>query len=393
MSRRDYSAACNLAERALALAMPDEIDAILEIDRLEALVGLGRIERGIAAADAAANRAAVLGDRVAELSLRVAETASGMFIDPDGWDGRMETLLEQALPELEIAGDDLGLYVAYAAAGLVALNRGRADEQIKALERSLVHARRLGSPHYDEWVMLADAHFYGRTPVPEMLSWLDEQEAYGHRHHELSLCRASALAMLGRTDAARALIAEVRGELRERGDLMELAIVAHWPAYVELLAGNPSGADGYLAEAFDFLEVHGERGIRSTLAANRALAYYDLGRLGEADAWAARAAELAGGPDVFTQLAETRVRAKVLARLGEDVTAEQLARECVALAEGTDFLNAQGDAHHDLSEVLGRVGKAEEAASALRQAHARYERKGNVVMAERVQAKSASLHL
>jgi tetratricopeptide (TPR) repeat protein len=198
--------------------------------------------------------------------------------------------------------------------------------------------------------------------------------------------------MLGRTDEARALIAEVRTELRERGGLMELAIGAHWPAYVELLAGNPSGAEQCLAEAFDFLEEHGERGIRSTLAANLAIACYDLGRLEEADAWAARAAEVAGGPDVFTQLAETRVRAKVLARLGEDETAEQLAHECVALAEGTDFLNAQGDAHFDLSEVLVSAGKAEAAVSALLQAQARYDNKGNVVMADRVRSKLAQFH-
>jgi tetratricopeptide (TPR) repeat protein len=392
MSRRDYSAALNLAERALALATPDELDTPLEIDRVDALVGLGRLETGLCVAHEAADRAAVFGGRVAELSLRVVEFMLGMFTDPEGWEERMETLLEQALPELEMAGDDLALYLAYSATGLVAINRGQADAQVKALERSLVHARRLGSPRYDAWVLLADGHFYGSTPVPAMLAWLDEHEISGSRHHQLRLCRASALAMLGSMDEARSLIADVRGELRECGNLMELAVGSHWPSYVELLASNPARAEQYLAEAFDFLQQHGERGIRSSVAAHRAIASYDLGKVEEARVWADRAAELAGVFDPFTHLAEMRVRAKVLARLGEDEIAEGLARECVALAQRTDFVNAQGDAHCDLAEVLTLVGKAEEGASALGQAQGCYERKGNLVMADRVRARLADLN-
>ena len=73
-------------------------------------------------------------------------------MQPEGWEERVETVLEQALPELEAAGDDLGLYLAHSLAGLDAINRGRADELIEAVERSLVHSRRLGSPHYELWV-------------------------------------------------------------------------------------------------------------------------------------------------------------------------------------------------------------------------------------------------
>ena len=41
--RRDFTAALNLVERALALVRPGEIDAALEIDRIEALAGSGRM--------------------------------------------------------------------------------------------------------------------------------------------------------------------------------------------------------------------------------------------------------------------------------------------------------------------------------------------------------------
>ena len=391
LSRRDFAAALNLAERGLALATKDEIDLVLEVDRIEALAGSGRIKAGLTAAHETADRAAASGDRIAELSVRLQEFSLSMFVEPEGWEERMETLLEQALPELEAAGDDLALYLAHSAAGLVAMNRGQADASIKALGRVVVHARQLGSPHYDFWVLLADAHFYGATSVPEILIWLDEQEASGRRHHKLRLCRAGALAMLGSFDEARAVIAEVRSELLDRGNLMDLSVDAGWPSQVELLADNPSGAEQYLAEAFDFLEQRGERGIRATVAAQRAVALYELGWLEQADAWVGKSAELCDDFDLITELLAGRVRAKVLARRGEHETAERLARKSVALAEGTDFLNDQAGAYADLAEVLELAGRRDEASAALEQALTLYERKRNLAMAERVRARLAVL--
>ena len=92
----------------------------------------------------------------------------------------------------------------------------------------------------------------------------------------------------------------------------------------------------------------------------------------------------------MTQMLSRQVRAKVLARRGEHAEAERLAREAVAIGEGTDALNWQGDAHADLAEVLLLGGKAEEAAAALEQALDRYERKGNLVMARRMRDRMAA---
>ena len=79
------------------------------------------------------------------------------------------------------------------------------------------------------------------------------------------------------------------------------------------------------------------------------------------------------------------------ARRGEHAEAERLAREAVAISDETDMLDAQGDAYADLGEVLLLAGKPDEAAAALEQALARYERKENIVMAERVRARLAEL--
>jgi alkanesulfonate monooxygenase SsuD/methylene tetrahydromethanopterin reductase-like flavin-dependent oxidoreductase (luciferase family) len=81
----------------------------------------------------------------------------------------------------------------------------------------------------------------------------------------------------------------------------------------------------------------------------------------------------------------------VLARRGEHGEAEWIAREAVAISGDTDWLDAQGDAYADLAEALSLAGRPEEAAEALEQALARYERKGNVVMAGRTRDRLKAL--
>jgi tetratricopeptide (TPR) repeat protein len=86
-----------------------------------------------------------------------------------------------------------------------------------------------------------------------------------------------------------------------------------------------------------------------------------------------------------------QARAKVLARRGEHVEAERLAREAVNLGDRTEMLNDSANAYVDLAEVLALGGQTADAASALEEALARYARKGNVVSARRAQARLDSL--
>ena len=53
------------------------------------------------------------------------------------------------------------------------------------------------------------------------------------------------------------------------------------------------------------------------------------------------------------------------------------------LSERSDDISQRGDALVDLAAVLDRAGRASDAATALRDAIALYERKGNVVSADR----------
>jgi tetratricopeptide (TPR) repeat protein len=198
--------------------------------------------------------------------------------------------------------------------------------------------------------------------------------------------------MLGRFDEARAILAEARAELAERGGGIWLATLMSQSSVVfELLAGDPAAAAELGQEGCRLLDELGERGYLSTSAGNLAQALYALDRLEEADTWTGRAAELGASDDVSTQMLWRQVRAKVLARRGEYAEAERLARDAVAIGEETDMLNAQGDTHADLAEVLLLAGKADQAVAALEQAIAHYERKGNIVSAQRTRAQLAEV--
>jgi dipeptidyl aminopeptidase/acylaminoacyl peptidase len=85
--------------------------------------------------------------------------------------------------------------------------------------------------------------------------------------------------------------------------------------------------------------------------------------------------------DADAQIHWRRVRAKILAHLGEHEDALVLATQAAELARRTDDLDRTGRAVLDLAEVLRLAGRADEAAAAAREAAETFERKGNVMLA------------
>jgi class 3 adenylate cyclase/tetratricopeptide (TPR) repeat protein len=394
LGREDMPAALNLLERALALAPSDEIDIALEVDRLSALFYSGQTRAAYLAAGRLAERAAAAGDRVAELSAQIEEGVLRLFVEPERAAEELAALVDAARPVLEDAGDDFALYIAYRGLAWVDFYRARMDAGLEALDRVLFYARRTGLPHYEArlWALLAACRYYGSTPVSELLSWLDGQEAANVRDPMLRAFRAGGLSMLGRFEEARAIESDVRAELADRGSTINLAgVTAHGGAELELLAGDPAAAVEFGEEGCRLFEEAGERGMLSTAAGMLAQALYTLGRLDAAERRAIQATELGASDDAITQMLSKQVRAKVLARSGEHAEAERLAREAVAVGSEAEMPNSLGDAHSDLAEVLELAGRCEEAAAEVAKALALYERKGNVVMSERARARMARL--
>ena len=389
--RSDFGAAVNLFERAAALVPSAEADLELESDLIDALLSAGRGREALLRADALVARAASAGDRVGELLARVKAGTLRSTLEPEGATENLAAILEEALPVFRAAADDLALCIGYEGLGWVATTRGRMDAGVDAWDQAAAHARRAGRK--DEFVgMRASVRLWGTTPVTELLGWLDEHQPRDRMDHRLGASRAWALAMVGRVDEARAILAESRAQLAERGGAWELGVLNGLESVsVELLAGDPRAAATYGAEGCSLLERQGERGVLSSAAGLLGQALYELDRLDAADEWAGRAAEIGGSDDLLTQHLWRRVRAKVLARRGEHAEAEQLAREAVTISEKTDQLVVQGDVYVDLAEVLSLAGRPEEAAAALRQALGCYRLKGNLVSGQRAETRLAQL--
>ena len=392
LMRQDYGAAVNLLERALALVPSDELDIGLAIDRAEALFLGGNLEEACRSLSAAADRAAAEGDEKSALLARIEETYLRIDVTPEGVAGELDSLIATALPVFEASGDDFALYLVHSARAMVAHQRGWMDEELRARERSLLHARRTGLAHLGGWTLpwLASSRFRGTTPIPELLAWLDEQEASGAQHPYVRAFRSTALGMLGRLEEARTVLARVRTELADRGAKLQLAVTtAQLGVELELLACDPGAAVMLGEEGCRLLEQAGERSYLSTALGYLGQAQWALGRAEAAEDCASRALSLGASDDALTQTLARQVRAKTTAMRGEHAEAEQLAREAVRLADATDLLNVQADAYSDLAGVLSLAGKPEQAAAALKQALERYGRKGNVVMADRTRERIA----
>ena len=334
-------------------------------------------------------RAAAAGDRVGELCASIQDALIRASLGQEGATEELATLAEHALPVFEAARDDVALHLAYGALGQVANARAQMDAMFRAYEEAALHARRAGLP--DRFVgWRHTARFAGTTPLSELLMWQNEQGAAERQHVWVRARRAEALAMLGRVDEARAILSELRADLIDRGSVVTLAeIDSEVSVDIELLAGDPAAAVEFGEEAFRLLDEVGKRSGQSVALLAEAL-YVD-GRLDEAQAWANRAEELGASDDPVTQLRWRAVRAKVLSCRGEHAEAERLAREAVALSNETDQLDTQGDAYADLAEVLVLADRPEQAAEALEQALARYERKEDLVKAARARDRLAAL--
>ena len=390
-ARHDYRAAAGLLDRAAGFLAKGAIDLALETILADALFETGKAAEAIQHADALAGRARAAGDRAAEFCARIQAGCFRTFVEPEGATGRLAALVDEAMPVLETAGSDVALYIAYYARSQIAVMGVELDAMVEALDRAIAHAGPVGfNPMISGW--LSTGRVYGTTPVLSALAWLDEEEARQPWNVLVRRDRAPALAMLGRFDEARAILTAARGELADRGAQVQAAVTdGILRTEVELLAGDPGAAARIGEDGCRLLGELGERSFRSTAVGWVARAYYELERLEDADRWARQAAELGATDDLLTQMFWRQVRAKVLARRGELAEAVRLAQEAVAIGGPIQAPNWQGDSYADLAEVLSLAGRRDEAAAAFREALARYERKGNLVMTERMRARLLAL--
>jgi tetratricopeptide (TPR) repeat protein len=359
-------------------------------DLTDALILAGNFERADQVTTAAIEAA---GDSRHGLVASLMRADIRTFTEPEGSLERLRDVAEHALPELENARDDNGLARAWAAIAWTHHLAMRFEAAIDAFERAFTHARRTGDERQanQALIQIGIDLIYGPTPAEEAIKRCEAvlEDASISRWGEMGFMDALAVheAMLGHFDAARELIERVRAMTEDLGLARGLPFIlrAEHGWIVETLAGDAAAAEDEIRAAYEVLErwKMGEKGLLSTHAARLAQSLYAQQRYVEAEDYTKISERAGASDDIATQMFWRQVRAKTLARRGEDGAAEDLAREAVALAEPTDALDIRADALVDLAEVLRLVGRKDEPKGVLEDALRLYERKGNVVSAAR----------
>jgi ATP/maltotriose-dependent transcriptional regulator MalT len=197
---------------------------------------------------------------------------------------------------------------------------------------------------------------------------------------------ANAKAMQGRIEEAEELVARWRLAVAELGDsiwLFAIHLGFIW------LADDPVAAERELRPGYEALERIGEKSHFSSVSGLLARAVCAQGRYDEADRISRESEEAARPNDIHAHILWRMTRSQVLAHRGELESAERLAREAVAFAAESDFLDSHGDALLELAEVMRLTGRPTEAIRVVREAERLYTLKGNVVSAARAHARLA----
>jgi class 3 adenylate cyclase/predicted ATPase len=395
LERSDTAGAINLLERAVKLLPLDDPERLALLPSLGfALTQAGELGPAEEVLSSAIELAGESGDRRAELEAVVERVALRLISQPESLEALLREI-DKAIPVLDSLGDDRALGRAWYLIGLARYIWGcRFAEGEQALERALNHARRAGDRRQQGEIRthLWYAAWVGPTPVPDAISRCNEilGELESDRLVEAGALRAlaSLRARQGDFVEARQLLVRAREAYDELGmRLVSAAIGAFGAGDIEALAGDYEAAERELRIGYNALERMGDKGYMSGVAGFLGGVLYVQGRYDEAEHYADLCRHGSISDDVWLDVMQLSIRAKVLARRGEHAKAEVLAREAVTVAEKTDGLDIRAGAALDLADVLQLAGRAEESTGPIETAIALYQRKGNIVMAERARTR------
>lgn len=384
--RSDLPTAIGLLERVSRLLPTDDPRRTALLAELgAALIECGRLTEAGCVLNEAGRLAAAADNECVASHVLVQQQFLRLLHVVEGGTEEAARTAALVIPVFERCGDDLGLCRARRLEAWLYWNEARAEAAAESWERAATYARLAGDRHqYNEiltWI--ASSLWFGPTPAEEGIRRCEamREEVRESPESEAAILRhlASLHAMIGRFALARQLLATSNAAYADLGLTLNAATSQN-EAVVELLAGNPAAAEESLRTGYRALEEMGERAFRSTTAALLAWAIIEQGRDEEAEGLAELSARLAASGDLLTQILWRRVRARVLARRAEIQEAKALAREAVAIAEKTDFVNYRADALLDLSQVL-EASRGDGAVAAASRALHLYELKGNAVAA------------
>ena len=404
-ARGDTQAAVHLLERAAGLLPVDDRRRLSLLPSLgRALREAGQMDRADAVLAEAVERGQLAGERAVAADAAVALSDLRFHRTAETGIGREDVLREvdAAIQVFEEVGDEAGLARALTLGGKLHFWGGEAAAALLDLERAAQSAHAAGDRAQEAeslQYVLATMH-RGPMPVDEALARFEELRPRTGTNRRLEVAfletRASLEAMQMRFDDARGSASHAKA-LAEEHDLRVLLDSHTRPTagYIEFLAGDPEAAERELRPACEGTERVGELGFLSSIAPLLVDALYMQRRDEEAlqlsERW--RPERLTVPEDVDAQAGWRRVRAKVLARMGDFDEGERLGREAVAILSRADYLDAHALSVADLAEVLRLAGRLRESATTAGEALRLFEVKGNVAAARTLRSFLADLHI
>jgi class 3 adenylate cyclase/tetratricopeptide (TPR) repeat protein len=392
LDRGEFAAAVALLERASRLL------AVEPSERTSFLPDLGRALRGAGALEAAdttlieaIEAAQRQQDGPTELRAEIERAHVAFMRDPPN-PAPLREIARRAIAVFEAINSDVDLADAWQLMGLAELAARDRGAQLTALQQAQRHARASGDTRrqVEAWNEVGGAMIFGRTPVDEVLAFLDEELAWA-REHGLAAVEADALlggpyldSRLGRFDEARDRLERSKAICRELGSAYALAEAHSAGAEMEVLAGDAEAAERELRDAIDVATKMGASRYGALYRTKLAHVLVTQGRDEEA------VAELEQASDIYGDPTWKATRARVLARRGETEEAVTLAREAIASMADSDNITAHAERLVDLAEVLSAHGNLADAAAALTEAVGLHEEKGNALPAERCRELLAS---
>jgi class 3 adenylate cyclase/tetratricopeptide (TPR) repeat protein len=388
-ARGDMPAAVNLLSRATKL-LPEKESARVELlpQLAFALLETGdfaRLEEVVVETAQMANASGDPGLQAHAVILGLRMRAFRL----EGWAEDAEKEAMRAISVFEEFGDELGQSKAWSLLGQVRLYKAQFVLGEEAWENAAAHAHRAGDRR-DEMESLSWAAlcvWAGPTPAEQGLrrcqELLDRARGDKKAMSTALFVQAELKASQGRFVEARGLIAQAKALLQE----VPLTVwmggpLAQFAGLVELWAGDPAAAEQELRWGYRTLSEIGEMAWLPTVVDILAEAAYVQGRYDEAEALTKASEKIAGPEDLYSQSFRRAVLASVLARRGALDEAERLAREAVAIAAETDFLQLRARAYLALAEVLQVAGRPGELEAAIGEAIRLFERKGHSIGAE-----------
>jgi DNA-binding SARP family transcriptional activator len=384
----DTPAAVSLLTRAAGLSSHPATNAELG----EALRDSGELALADATLVEAIEAGRALGDERAEAHASIVRWRMRLQLEPELSFDEAESSIRAVIERLQETDADALLAKAWHCLAWIPWLRGEGAVAQQALDQALAYARRAGDARTESQILnfLVGVALFGPTRVGVAIercrAVLNEAQGEGRVAAAALRALGGLHAMEGRFEEAWACVERDGAILRDLGLKVVVGSSTELAGIVGLLAGDPVAAESHLRLGFAVLEEMGDRSGMSTNAAILAEAVLAQGRDEEALELTVQSERAAAAEDLPVQVQWRGPRAKALARRGELDAAKRLAHEAVSLAERTDFLNLHANALLDLATVLQHDRRVEEAAAAAEAAKALYERKGNLVGAEKAQS-------